>query len=498
MYQEINRILTDIDGRGFWGVEQQNALQNLRSRSKTSKFAESLTTWNPTLAVLIKILNKRELDAESRLAAIVTLYNMVSNGSFRYPKAFFEVITADVVSVLHFIMLNETKDASLPKFAAMITVSILTASEDYDFDVDSDDEEIEYTDQYERNESKRSQATFQQNLKNLFYARPHLAAQCAQLLVSKLRAVLSEPALKYSGQMLGYSHTSNEEEIKDIVHVVSTMAASDRYASQLISKGALLILVRMIQRYGELLMFPVTSVETSAATEDSDLSDKPVVPNILDEVYWRVARALNDLMSEDDTLVDEFLKNEPLIDMLRAVVVGLIDADSEEKIHISRLSKAFSNYIIRRIGDGSQEAGAGRPGSVQPATAGQPDVLGQPAVSPALAPKEGQQAISMQTTVDASAGQHTAKYVMVSYALDEDNLKVDGFVKRLQQMGLQVWKDDDGTRLSTAAKVTDVVDMCYCVIFFISRSYCTKYKYKDEVCIPKIHLFSSSCLSVDY
>ena len=79
------------------------------------------------------------------------------------------------------------------------------------------------------------------------------------------------------------------------------MAASDRYASQLISKGALLILVRMIQRYGELLMFPVTSVETSAATEDSDLSDKPVVPNILDEVYWRVARALNDLMSEDDT-----------------------------------------------------------------------------------------------------------------------------------------------------------------------------------------------------
>ena len=231
MYQEINRILTDIDGRGFWGVEQQNALQNLRSRSKTSKFAESLTTWNPTLAVLIKILNKRELDAESRLAAIVTLYNMVSNGSFRYPKAFFEVITADVVSVLHFIMLNETKDASLPKFAAMITVSILTASEDYDFDVDSDDEEIEYTDQYERNESKRSQATFQQNLKNLFYARPHLAAQCAQLLVSKLRAVLSEPALKYSGQMLGYSHTSNEEEIKDIVHVVSTMAASDRYAA---------------------------------------------------------------------------------------------------------------------------------------------------------------------------------------------------------------------------------------------------------------------------
>ena len=498
--QDIGKILRDVHEENSWNTPQQDeALQSLWTISSESRGVESLLNAYPesAIAVLTKVLREervqnRILLPRIRLLAIRILQRM--GAYIRFPKVYATFISEGVGTALLSIICSKESNANpralfnpLQTKAAMLMVDILLTSErepKFYFGLDK----LQESDSDERLDAagrKQIPLTMTRQEKRQLAENLEKEAQAEEMKLEQEERLIQAKSLLKLQNDRGYDQKNKLFEERYAQILVSIQFVADKCSD---------ILSRELCRNVELERVTVESLTAVEEALDSlrslsrseQLLEKlqgknllPLLADVLDkygvndEIYWRALALLYSLLLKFEHLeeVKEFFDSEK--DETRSLkkVKGRIKeitawADHEDRgvsFPVMYFSELASGVIAQN--------------EIVPKSQNKPE------------PESMTKALEKQ---EAESQQHQnpvrtcGKHIMASYSHKQMD-KVKEVVKALQDLGLLVWRDEEGTKFcpamsgETVEKMATAVEQSYCVLCFVSRDYCKSLNCLREV-----------------
>ena len=187
-----------------------------------------------------------------------------------------------------------------------------------------------------------------------------------------------------------------------------------------------------------------------------------------DEIYWRALALLLSLMQNfDHEEVRHFFDSEKDKTSSLEKVKGRIKEITAWADHEDRGVSFLVTYFSDRANDIIAQ------NEIVPKSQNKPDPKSM------TKPLEKKEAESHQV-------RPCGKHIMASYSHKQKD-KVKEVVKALQDLGLLVWRDEEGTKFcpamsgETSEKMAAAVEQSYCVLCFVSRDYCKSLNCLREV-----------------